>query len=99
LTKQEPVEPALKCHLDIEEADKIECGNLGKMLEKNAFVIRDVEIVPRRTPKRKVVIAAKASSKVNRLGKITKKLYDLEPTHEPEKPLKIDLNLYQMENF
>ena len=35
-----------------------------------------------------------------RLGRIMNKLYNLEPTNEPEKPLNIDLgiDLYQMED-
>jgi cell division GTPase FtsZ len=32
-------------------------------------------------------------------GTLVPHLYNLEPYAEPEKPLNIDLNLYQMENF
>jgi hypothetical protein len=35
----------------------------------------------------------------SKLGRIMHKLYDLESDNEPEKPLNIDLDLYQMENF
>jgi hypothetical protein len=37
--------------------------------------------------------------KTSRLEKATRCLYDLEEGHEPEKPLNIDLGLYQMEDY
>ncbi|MGA3060921.1 MAG: hypothetical protein ABSD92_11195 [Candidatus Bathyarchaeia archaeon] len=37
--------------------------------------------------------------RTSRLEKATQHLYDLEAIHEPEKPLNIDLGLYQMENY
>ncbi len=37
--------------------------------------------------------------KTSRLEKATRCLYDLESAHEPEKPLNIDLDLYQMEDY
>ena len=99
MTKHEPVDAALKCPLELEEAGKVELGAVGKMLEGNVFAIRDVEVVPKRVPKRKIHLAAKARMKVDVLEKLTRKLYNLEPCGEPEKPLKIDLGLYQMEDF
>jgi len=99
LTKHEPVDPALRCHLEVEEASKIDQGSLGKMFENNAFVIADVETVPHRTPKQKTDVPVKANLSVSKLGKVARKLYDLEPICEPEKTLKIDLDLYQMEDF
>jgi len=99
LTKHEPVDAALKCPLELAEAGKVELGTVEKMLEDNVFVIRDVQVVPKRVRKPKVTAAAKANVKVSGLGKVTRKLYDLEPGGEPEKLLKIDLGLYQMEDF
>jgi hypothetical protein len=37
--------------------------------------------------------------RTSRLEKATQCLYDLEEAHEPEKPLNIDLGLYQMEDY
>ncbi len=99
MTKQETGEPVLKCHLDIEETVKVDCENLGKMLETNAFVINDGKIVSSSVSKRKSVTPAKTSSRVDNLDNVTKKLYNLEPAGETEKPLRINLGLYQMENF
>ena len=99
MTKHEPVDAALKCPLELEEAGKVELVTVGKMLEDNVFVIRDVQVVPKHVRKPKVAATVKAGVKVNGLGKVTRKLYDLEPSGEPEKPLKIDLGLYQMEDF
>jgi len=99
LTKHELADSALKSALDLEEAGKVELGTVAKMLDHSAFVIRGVEAIPKRVPKRKVALAAKASSRVSKLAKVTRRLYDLEPNGEPEKPLKVDLDLYQMEQF
>ena len=99
MTKHELADSALKCPLELEEAGKVELGTVGKMLDNNALAIRGVDAVPKRIPKRKVGLTAKPSSRVSRLAKITRKLYDLEPNGEPEKPLKISLDLYQMEQF
>jgi hypothetical protein len=99
LTKHELADSALKCPLELEEAGKVELGTVGKMLDRNAFAIRGVVAVPKRVPKRKAALTAKASPRVSRLVKVTRKLYDLEPNGEPEKPLKVSLDLYQMEQF
>ena len=37
--------------------------------------------------------------KTSKLENATARLYDLEDTCEPEKPLNIDLGLYQMEDY
>ena len=41
----------------------------------------------------------KRGVKRGQLGKVIEKLYDLEPCSLPEKPLHIDLDLYQMEDY
>jgi hypothetical protein len=99
LTKQAPDENALRCHVALEEANKV-ASSVAGLLEKNAFVIPDGHIDFGEEVKPKVRLAkAKMNSRRNRLGKITQKLYDLEPHGKPEKALNIDLDLYQMENF
>ena len=90
LTKQTPDEAALKCPLTIEEA--------GKVIEDNALVICDAQDSPKLESKLAVTtIRTEIELRSNGLGKIMPELYDLEDCAESEKPLKIDLNLYQME--
>ena len=100
MTKQEPVEPTLKCHGALDEAGKVSLGNVSEMLEKNTFSVPTPQISPEDIQKPKVTLVRnKAISRRSKLGKVTEKLFDLEPCGEPEKPLKIDLGLYQMEDY
>jgi hypothetical protein len=92
LTKQTPDETALKCHLTIEEANKI--------VECKALVICDTQATPELEDTVKVTpIRTIIKSKGSKLGKIMPELYNLENCVETEKPVKIDLDLdlYQME--
>ena len=98
LTKQEHVDAALKCSLEVEELGKIDQVSVGKLHEDSAFVICDLDAAPRSTLKQKQVVSVKLNLDVGKLGKVTRKLYDLDPVCGPEKPLKIDLDLYQMED-
>ncbi|MCJ7559885.1 hypothetical protein MUO79_04615 [Candidatus Bathyarchaeota archaeon] len=99
MTKQASDEAALKCHMPLEEADKI-IGNTAKLMDSNALVILgahvnfEEEVKPKHT-----MVKTRVNSLRSRLGRIMHKLYDLESDNEPEKPLNIDLDLYQMENF
>ena len=100
MTKQEPVEPTLKYHGLLEEAGKVTVGSVSEMLEKNAFSVHATQISPEVLQKSKVTLVRnKTGSKRSKLGKVTEKLFDLESCGEHEKPLKIDLDLYQMENY
>ncbi len=97
MTKQAPEEIALKCHMPLEDANKI-AGNAGKLLGSGAFVF----LGPEGTVKQKRAVAKpRIGSLRSRLGKIMHRLYDLESDVESEKPVKIDfdVDLYQMENF
>lgn len=98
LTKHEQAEAALKCQLDVEQSSKVDLGSVGKMLESNVFAIRSLEIVPCQVLKHEDATVVNASLKADKLGKVGTKLYDLEPACDREKPLKIDLDLYQMED-
>jgi hypothetical protein len=92
LTKQTPDETVLKCHLTIEEANKI--------VEGKALVICDTQATPELEDTVKVTpIRTGIKAKGSRLGKIMSELYNLENCVETEKPVKIDLDLdlYQME--
>ena len=99
MTKQASDEAALKCHMPLEEADKI-IGNTAKLMDNNALVIlgAHVNFEDEVKPKR-AVVKARMNSLRSKLGRIMHKLYDLESDNEPEKPLNLDLDLYQMENF
>ena len=100
MTKQEPVEPALKCHGALDESGKVSVGSVSEMLEKNAFSVHAAHIGPEGLQNSKVTLVRnKTTSKRSKLGRVTEKLFDLEPCGEPEKPLKIDLDLYQMEDY
>jgi hypothetical protein len=101
LTKQASDEAAMKCHMPLEEANKI-IENTAKTMDNNALVILGAhanfedEVKPKRT-----LVKTRVNSLRSKLGKIMHKLYDLESDNEPEKPLRIDfdVDLYQMENF
>jgi len=101
LTKQTAEETTLKCHMTVEEANKV--GESGtKMMDNNALIICDVNASPDREDQLKTTpIKTGIKSETNRLGKIMPELYNLENYIKSEKPVKInlDLDLYQMENF
>jgi len=100
LTKQEPVEPTLKYHGPLDEASKLAVGSVSEMLEKNTFSVHTTQIRPEKLVNAKVaLVRCTTRSRRSKLGKVTEKLFDLEPCGEPEKPLKIDLGLYQMEDY
>ena len=100
MTKQEPVEPTLKYHTPLDEASKLAVGSVGEMLEKNAFSVHTTQIRPEKLENTKVtLVRCTTRSRRSKLGKVTEKLFDLEPCGETEKPLKIDLDLYQMEDY
>lgn len=88
LTKHPADENPLKLHVELNKIGDVDallvCGSqVGAELEEN------IEVVP---------VKNEMETK-SRLGKIMLELYDLEKCVEPEKPVKInlDLDLYQME--
>lgn len=107
LTKREhdSVESTLKCQLPIENV----CVDLDvhRVVEDNvARMCSHEQVLVEQEPKLKVAHAVKKrrvkrSSRWGKLGKIMDKLYNIEPENEneTEKSLKIELNLYQMENY
>ena len=88
----------LKAPFTLEDAKVEVCP---KIIDNNSMVIGGSNIV--RKPKNKMntrmVKNKMPSKKTSRLEKATHCLYDLETAHEPEKPLNIDLGLYQMEDY
>ena len=85
--------------MSVEGANKVGEG-VTKMMDNNALIICDVNASPEREDQLKTTpIKTGIKSETNRLGKIMPELYNLENCIEPEKPVKIDLDLYQMENY
>jgi len=98
LTKQASDETALRCHATLEELNKVS-PSVTEAVVKNALVICGAHVDPEQEGKRKrAVVKTRVSLLRSRLGRIMRRLYDLEAGNEPEKPLNIDLDLYQMEN-
>jgi cell division GTPase FtsZ len=101
LTKQASDEATLRCHVTLEEVNKVS-PSVTEAIVKNALVICGTHIDPEQEGKRKrILVKTRMNSLRSRLGRIMRRLYDLETGNEPEKPLKIDFDcdLYQMENF
>lgn len=90
-------EEVLKNPLTIEDV-KVEV--VPKMID-NSMVVGAPSIVPKPKNKMKAGIAKSkmAPKRTSRLEKATHYLYDLEECHPPEKPLNVDFNLYQMEDY
>ena len=92
MTKHTPDETALKCHLTLEETNKI--------VEDNTLAVCNVPASPQLEGKVEVTqIRTGSKPKNSMLGKIMPELYNLEENVKSEKPVKIDLDLdlYQME--
>ena len=101
MTKPAPDEATLRCSIAIEEAAKV-TSTVTEVMPKNTLAIYDAHTKPEQKSKPKAApISARISGAKSRSGKFMHKLYNLESCNEPEKPLKIDLDvdLYQMENL
>jgi len=88
-------------HMTIEEANRV--GEIvTEMMDGNALVIWGARVNPEQNGKLKVTLVMTGVNSPHILsgfGTIAPQLYNLEPYAEPEKPLNIKLNLYQLENF
>lgn len=100
MTKHVAPEEVLKCPLGLDEAGKVGEG-VGKLLETNTLAIGGgrVSLVEEEVKIPLVKARARKSVRRSRLAKATEKLYNLEPCGLPEKPLNVDLGLYQMEDY
>lgn len=94
MTKQNPDE-IVKCHLSLEDASKVSVT--GVLDDENVLGMHGARVRPKKIGKPKV--NAVAAVRQSELGKAMSELYDIEGSVEPEKRLKIDLDLdlYQME--
>ncbi len=91
MTKQPSDETILKCPQTAEEDRKVVGGNAMAVcnLSDSSKLEEKLEVTS---------VGAGIQSKIYDLGTIVAGLYDLEGCVEKEKPLKIDLDLYQMED-
>ena len=90
MTKQPVDENALKLHVE----------ELTKVGEVDAIMVCGAQVSSKLEERVKVVpVENEIKPEIGRLGKIMLELYDLENGVEPEKHMKInlDLDLYQME--
>jgi len=87
--------------MTIEEANRV--GEIvTEMMDPNALVIWGARVNNEQDGKLKIVLVMTGVNSPHILsgfGTIAPHLFNLEPYAEPEKPLNIKLNLYQMENF
>ncbi len=99
MTKPEPVEVILKGSLTFEETSRVSLEQaMQKLIEENGTKLRVPQVFVEPEPKLKLARVKKATRpRRSRLCRITQRLYNLETDNEPEKPLNIELNLYQME--
>jgi len=87
--------------MTIEEANRV--GEIvTEMMDVDALVIWGARVNPQQDGKLKVTLVMTGVNSPHLLsgfGTIAPQLFNLEPYAEPEKPLGIELNLYQMEKF
>jgi cell division protein FtsZ len=86
--------------MTIEEANRV--GEIvTEMMDCSAMVIWGARVNPQQNGKLKVTLVMTGINSPHVLsgfGTIAPQLFNLEPYAEPEKPLKVDMGLYQMEN-
>ena len=98
MTKPESIENPLKFHLTFEETSRTSLEQaMEKLLAENVPKLHSPQVFVEQEPKIKVASVKKTRPKKSRLCRVTQRLYNLESGSEPEKPLNIELNLYQME--
>ncbi|MGQ9530558.1 MAG: cell division protein FtsZ [Candidatus Bathycorpusculaceae bacterium] len=87
--------------MTIEEANRV--GEIvTEMMDENALVIWGARVNPEQDGKIKVTLimtGVNSPHVLSGFGTIAPQLFNLEPYAEPEKPLNIELNLYQMEKL
>ena len=99
LTKHEQVDSGLKCPLSIGETNPVSL-NVSDLVAENIAKLYASPIFAEEAPKLKAVRVRKTRvTRSSSLGKALHKLYNLESNNEPEKPLHVELDLYQMENY
>jgi len=91
-------EITVKAHLGLEEAAKV-VESTAEAICDEALVVCDSTIKPIRKSAPKITpVETMVKPLWGKMDKALHKLHDLERSGEPEKPLNVDLDLYQMEN-
>ena len=99
MTKPINPEDVLKTPIGLDEPYRIDACVTG-LIEKNTNVIRKTHLtVPEEDLVKLPLAKSRKTTKKGKLGRVIGKLYNLEPYGLPEKPLNIDLDLYQMEDY
>jgi hypothetical protein len=98
LTKQASDETVLKGHSALEEANKV-VPIVTEAIVNNALVIRDAHDIEQEGELDVTLVNTKKNTVKSKLRQIMPELYDIENGAEAEKPLEVDLDLYQMENY
>ncbi len=97
LTKHDSVETGLKCPLSMGETNSVGL-NVNDLVAEDIAKLYASPIFSEEAPRLKSVRVKKArAAKASSLGKALHKLHNLESGNEIEKPLHIELDLYQME--
>jgi len=88
-------------HMTLEEVSRV--GELvAELVDDNAFVAWGARVNPAQEGKLRVTVLMTGLNSEEKMGKledVLPRMYNLEPNCEPEKPLGIVLDLYQMEDF
>jgi len=99
LTKPTNPEDVIKTPIGLDEPCRIDTC-VTSLIEKNTNVIRNTHLtVPDEDLVKLPLAKSRKMIKKGKLARVTEKLYNLEPYGLPEKPLNIDLDLYQMEDY
>ncbi len=105
LTKNDSLDSTLKGGLPVDNVATVDL-DVSRLVEENVTkMYSQKHILIEQEPELNVIHVAKktrVNKKNNRwgkLGKIMDKLDNLEEENEPKKSLKIELDLYQMENY
>jgi hypothetical protein len=99
LTKHDPVDGGLKGPLSIDETSRVDL-TVNDLVAENVAKLYTQRVFVEETPKIKAVRVKKAHvAKRSRLCRITQRLYNLESGNDEEKPLHLELDLYQMETY
>ncbi len=101
MTKNDSSDNTLKCNLLIDNVPTVDL-DVSRLVEENVTkMCSQRQILLDQEPELKVAHVVKKTrvrKKNSRLGKVMEKLDNLEEEVKPEKSLKIELDLYQMEN-
>jgi hypothetical protein len=85
--------------LSVEDARRVGL-DVTKLVEENVAALCSHQVYAEQEPKLKVAhVRKKSYPRRTRLSRVTQRLYNLESGNEPEKPLNIELDLYQMETY